>query len=156
MSLYKSTNEMFNNSSLYHSDTYLGNDYTDGIKHWKYIKREKKNGRWVYYYKDDNLNKLKKERDYDLNALKYENKKRGYGNDSYSHYIHNGKKVGNDAVYKKLKRDATYSSGNYSFAKYKSDKRKKVYNTLLISPLNTVSKTINKGKNFLSSLLKKR
>ena len=43
MSLYKSTNEMFNNSTLYHSDEYLGEDYTDGIKHWKYIKRK---NRW--------------------------------------------------------------------------------------------------------------
>lgn len=56
MGLYKSTNEMFNNSSLYHSDEYLGNDYTDGIKHWKYIKREKKNGKWVYYYDQTDLN----------------------------------------------------------------------------------------------------
>ena len=64
MSLYKSTNEMFNNSTLYHSDEYLGEDYTDGIKHWKYIKREKRNGRWVYYYEDPyekNLNNAKKE-----------------------------------------------------------------------------------------------
>jgi hypothetical protein len=29
-------------SELYHSD--------DELMHWKYIKREKKNGRWVYYY----------------------------------------------------------------------------------------------------------
>lgn len=55
MSLYKSTNEMFNNSSLYHSDEYLGEDYTDGIKHWKYYRREKlSNGKWRYYYRDKN------------------------------------------------------------------------------------------------------
>lgn len=43
-----------NNKALYHSDTYLGKDFSDGIKHWKYIKREKKNGRWIYYYNPDN------------------------------------------------------------------------------------------------------
>ena len=57
MSLYKNTNEMFNNSSLYHSDTYLGNDYTDGIKHYKYLYKEVRNGHNYYVYKDDEMRK---------------------------------------------------------------------------------------------------
>ena len=44
-------------NSLYHSDTYLGADYSDGIKHWKYIRKYKgKNGKWRYVY----FNKAKK------------------------------------------------------------------------------------------------
>lgn len=40
-------------NELYHSDIYLGKDYSDGIRHFKYIKREKlPNGKWKYYYKD--------------------------------------------------------------------------------------------------------
>ena len=39
-------------NKLYHSDTYLGETYNDGLYHWKYIKKERKNGRWVYYYSD--------------------------------------------------------------------------------------------------------
>lgn len=40
-----------NNSIICHSDTYLGADFSDGLKHWKYIKKEKKaNGKWRYYY----------------------------------------------------------------------------------------------------------
>lgn len=40
------------NNELYHSDVYLGEDYSDGIKHYKYIRREKKpNGGYKYYYK---------------------------------------------------------------------------------------------------------
>ena len=27
----------------------------DELMHWKYIKREKKNGKWVYYYDNDKL-----------------------------------------------------------------------------------------------------
>ena len=27
----------------------------DELMHWKYIKREKKNGKWVYYYDSDSL-----------------------------------------------------------------------------------------------------
>ena len=46
-----------NKDSLYHSDTYLGADYSDGIKHWKYIRKYKgKNGKWRYVY----FNKAKK------------------------------------------------------------------------------------------------
>lgn len=55
---YNHTDEMYTgkydrSEKLYHSDVYLGQDYTDGIYHFKYIKREKVNGKWVYYYKDD-------------------------------------------------------------------------------------------------------
>ena len=32
----------------------------DQLMHWKYIKREKKNGKWVYYYDESELNKAKK------------------------------------------------------------------------------------------------
>ena len=45
-----------NESELYHSDTYLGVEFSDGIRHWKYIKKEKmSNGKFRYYYKNDNL-----------------------------------------------------------------------------------------------------
>lgn len=30
------------------------------LMHWKYVKREKKNGRWVYYYNDREYEKAKK------------------------------------------------------------------------------------------------
>ena len=61
---YNHTNEMYTgrydrSEKLYHSDVYLGQDYSDGIQHFKYIKREKVNGKWVYYYKDDLLDKEK-------------------------------------------------------------------------------------------------
>lgn len=46
------------NATIIHSDIYLGKDYSDGIKHWKYIKREKINGKWRYYYKNDRLDYL--------------------------------------------------------------------------------------------------
>lgn len=41
-----------NENELYHSEIYLGKDFSDGIRHWKYVKRVKKNGKWVYYYDD--------------------------------------------------------------------------------------------------------
>lgn len=36
---------------LYHSDEYVGEDYSDGICHWKYIDKKKVNGKWRYIYK---------------------------------------------------------------------------------------------------------
>lgn len=40
---------------LFHSDEYLGEEFDDGLHHWKYIKREKVNGKWRYYYDDSKL-----------------------------------------------------------------------------------------------------
>lgn len=51
------------NATIIHSDIYLGKDYSDGIRHFKYIKREMVNGKWKYYYKDDNLAREKQRRD---------------------------------------------------------------------------------------------
>lgn len=38
-------------NELYHSDTYLGKEYSDGLKHFKYVSKEKlPNGKYRYYY----------------------------------------------------------------------------------------------------------
>lgn len=58
-----------NKNELYHSSVYLGLDYTDGIRHWKYIKKERVNGKWRYYYSDAEYNQMKKE--YELAAKNY-------------------------------------------------------------------------------------
>ena len=41
--------------ALMHSGTYLGADYSDGLKHYKYIRKYKKNGKWVYIYEAQKL-----------------------------------------------------------------------------------------------------
>lgn len=47
------------NDTLCHSDIYLGADFSDGLKHWKYIKRVMgRNGKYIYYYKNDKLDDL--------------------------------------------------------------------------------------------------
>ena len=39
------------NETVRHSDTYLGLDVSDGICHWKYIRKYKSpSGKWVYVY----------------------------------------------------------------------------------------------------------
>ena len=38
---------------LYHSETYLGKEYDEGLRHWKYIKKYKNSkGKWTYVYAD--------------------------------------------------------------------------------------------------------
>ena len=44
-----------NNTELFHSDTYLGNEFEDELYHWKYIERIKTSKGWKYIY-----NKAKK------------------------------------------------------------------------------------------------
>lgn len=39
------------NNELYHSDTYLGEDFSDGVYHWKYLDKIKlPKGKWRYIY----------------------------------------------------------------------------------------------------------
>lgn len=45
------------NDELFHSDSFLGEEFSDELQHYKYIKREKKNGKWVYYYDTKELDK---------------------------------------------------------------------------------------------------
>lgn len=52
---YTHTDEMYhsltNKNELYHSDTYLGQDFSDGIKHYKYVKKIPiGNGKYRYIY----------------------------------------------------------------------------------------------------------
>nr|DAH43916.1 MAG TPA: hypothetical protein [Caudoviricetes sp.] len=47
-----------NDNTILHSDIYMGTDFSEGFKHWKYIKRYKgKNGKWQYVYADKNTHK---------------------------------------------------------------------------------------------------
>lgn len=47
------------NDTLCHSDIYLGADFSDGLRHWKYIKKVRgSNGKFRYYYKNDKLDIL--------------------------------------------------------------------------------------------------
>lgn len=61
-----------NGEFLMHSDTYLGEDYTSpNMMHYKYIKKVRKNGRWVYYYDgslDQERNDIKTDLEYNIKS----------------------------------------------------------------------------------------
>ena len=55
---YTPTDELFTkkeNNSLYHSDVYLGEDFSDGFKHYKYLRKYVKNGHTYYVYDESQL-----------------------------------------------------------------------------------------------------
>lgn len=57
--------------------SYRGRDDSADMKHWKYIKREKVNGKWVYYYDDPKKAKeAVKSAELTLRGAQYENKRR--------------------------------------------------------------------------------
>ena len=58
--MYHSLTNRNNSTELFHSDVYLGQEFSDGLKHFKYLKRERKNGKWVYYYSNEEYNAAKK------------------------------------------------------------------------------------------------
>ena len=143
--MYKNINKKLNHE-LYHSDIYLGKDFSDGIKHWKYIKREKVNGKWHYYYKDDKLDSTKKQMDKDY--------------DEYNSYFDKNKHKDLNGMAKMAKQDKALSAylnkqNTYNSLKRKSDKRKVKYEKYLINPLNKVSDKIYKGKQKISDLINK-
>lgn len=148
------------NATIIHSDIYLGKDYSDGIKHWKYIKREKVNGRWRYYYtnsKDKKLNKLATERKNSLEMLRTENKIRGYGDNYGDHHFFdkNGKPIEQDSAYKHITKDVNEKIWKYGTAELRDKERKARYEKYLIKPLNKASDAISKGKTRLSNLFNK-
>lgn len=49
---------LVNMDDLMHSATYVGNSSGgEYLQHWKYIKRVRKNGKWIYYYDEASLKK---------------------------------------------------------------------------------------------------
>ena len=42
-------------NKLYHSDIYLGQDFSDGLKHYKYLRKVKTSYGWRYIYDESEL-----------------------------------------------------------------------------------------------------
>lgn len=68
---YTHTDEMYhslvNGRELIHSDVYLGQEYSDGFKHYRYLKKIKSpSGKWRYIYDESELKAEEKK----INALK--------------------------------------------------------------------------------------
>lgn len=50
-----------NKHELYHSEIYLGKDFSDGFKHYKYLKKVKSaSGKWRYIYDESDIKNTEK------------------------------------------------------------------------------------------------
>lgn len=130
----------------------------DVLMHWKYIKKEKKNGRWVYYYKDD-LDRYKESADkksdqaFKDSALMYTRE---------SIYKNAAKKARQGGA---LTSELLDASRKYDAAKYKYETSSKAaraaqkkYNKIKITTFaeRTISKGAVKVANFFSKLFSKK
>lgn len=146
---------------LFHSDTFLGDEFDDEMYHWKYVKKKKVNGKWRYYYdvKDamgvDELKTYNKAKDVyetaERNRIEskravrdFENKSRNY---SYKEYDYDkSHDLYRSAIYWKetsVKRGQEYLSARSSVLKTP------------VAGIVVMKETIDKGKRAINNLLNK-
>lgn len=118
-------------NELYHSTIYLGTDFSDGIRHWKYVKKVRKNGRWVYYYHDPDREKIHTDYTNKMNKLDKEAKNMNWGQI--------------EPKFNKINSD--YKKALAAYDKYKKTSIKSV-------AVTTVAKGVVKVANAMSKLMK--
>lgn len=152
---------MEDKNELYHSDSYLGETYNDGLYHYKYVYKKRINGKWRYFYKNDNA--------------VYE-KVKGNPNSKYGTYLHmgpNSTRVGHVVKSNKLFSKTTTSTmkppgkdragatdvitTTREVGKIEQgvDAVKKALGKFGKQTIKTTNKAVNKGKKTLSRLWKK-
>lgn len=131
--------------------------YGDTLMHWKYIKRERKNGRWVYYYNDSEYQDAKK---------KHDAYKKGYERARMNMIASQANVVANERLYEengharqtkeaiqRHKVKAFEYARNYELAGERYVKVKKEYQAVKIKTL--VPRIIAKGAVKIANLLSK-
>ena len=151
MKVYKKGN---NGEFLMHSDIYLGEDYTSpNMMHYKYIKKERKNGRWVYYYDGS----LDKERNMYRDDLIYNAKNGFIAKTTKKGYKYTNPETGVTYDYKHYRKAFAGDYMDYKKLDNQIKKSKavaKALNTLegLKMSHKKVAKSINKGINRLKKV----
>lgn len=140
---------MYSINGLMHSDMYLGKDYSKGMKHWKYIKRYKVNGKWRYVYGDDKthdkvVQKMRIIDSYKKELIRTE-KNANYLNKEMDQDLSNGKSI------------SSYEKDNLkSEVERKKELNESIKNKTKEIEKHTISditkKYAEKGKKFISNL----
>ena len=132
----------------------------DVLMHWKYIKREKKNGRWVYYYDDSEMKRAQAEYDHVKRSVDYASAKYKDAKTERDSYFNGIAKFG-----KKERARGETISKNYDNARdllktananYKIAEKK--YNQKKVSTFaaRTISKGVVKVANLFSKTFSKK
>ena len=133
----------------------------DELRHWKYIKREKINGKWRYYYdigKNERLeagNAMSKVRDAANNAgfhkKRYDEVKSKIDSGEYF-----DKDNGNDSILKPYRDDYLKALKDYYKAKVNAKKAQEAYAKTPLSKIENAKAKVDSGKKWLEDLLKIR
>lgn len=149
-------------NELQHSDIYLGTDYDDGIRHWKYIKKEKgKNGKWIYYYK------LKNPHTKEVSTKEFTKTKDSSDGDEYGTFESTDKKGKMTVTVNKTNKlfNQKYSvqvgskNGPIDMVVSKGRLEREIIpavKSAISNVKNKVSQSVQKGKDFITNLFKKK
>ncbi len=143
-----------NSDVLFHSNHYLGVDYSDGIKHWKYIKKEKKNGKWRYYYRDINTEGIQKTIDDERKIVKEYTKMEDKFRQEPSPF---GEYARNESI-RTTREDIMQRNQKIGYLtkmkedSERSDKIRKKIEKIIGKTLNDISDAIDNGKKWLKKL----
>lgn len=149
-------------SELMHSDTTppLGLIESDEeLMHWKYIKREKKNGKWVYYYDDSAYRNSIAVKDHEIKQKLLKDAEKQYLKDTVNYQVNASKLYQTDWETKKELNDKAYKSTLKLYkARASAEKAAKRYKDAKIRTFaaRTISKGVVKLANLLSGNRKKK
>ena len=141
-----------NDNTILHSDIHMGTDFSEGFKHWKYIKRYKgkngKNGKWQYVYADK---KTHKQISANQKAAKdADTRSKFYNNMSTQHRISQDKK--------RMQGKSYTEDPNIEFGKRKSASEKRSSRLYDAAATKLINKNDigKKGKKLMNKLLGKK
>ena len=131
----------------------------DELQHWKYIKREKVNGKWRYYYdvgkneRREAGNAMSKVRDAANNAgfhkKRYDEVKSKIDSGEYFDKDH-----GNDSILKPYRDDYLKALKNYNEARIKAKKAQEAYSKTPLAKIENAKAKIDNGRNTAAKFLR--
>ena len=146
-------------SELYHSDVYLGADYSDGLKHWKYIKRYRgRNGKWCYVYANKETHKsinddlIKEQRFLDLAKEMHEKSDRTYNAYDRAKKYDIGTKKGRDDA---LRTSTDYKTNAFNYEYESEQYGRSAYEKIKNNSISSINKEVlDVGRSFVNDTLK--
>lgn len=138
----------------------------DELRHFKYIKREKKNGKWVYYYDQSQLDKYKNNTNESTGPMAVYDKGQGFRDKDYTYKtqyrqsdkLFNTKKTTTMESDKGVTEVTTHYQGKLE--RGRAAVAKKIHDEVFakgkVARKATRKAAINKGKQKLNNLLSKK
>lgn len=139
-------------NKLYHSDTYRGQDFTNGIKHYKYLRKVKTPYGWRYIYDESELKKNEQiSKDVEKQA-----RNKGYSYEDNKGATHTRTVEGHGLLYSRghsISRSLYSTPGQQTKTDKIKEARWKIYEKHAKQKMKDIPKrTISKGIAYISNL----